>query len=81
VGEACSTPERGETYFKILIQNRRETDRLGDLEMGGISNCFYAVKLYQVIDLNCSNNTLCVMIVKCSYKTELYASGLYNAMF
>lgn len=73
--------ERGESHFKILIQNRRERDRLGDLEMDGISNCFYAVNLYQVIYLNCSNNTHCLMIVKRSYKTELYASGLYNAVF
>jgi hypothetical protein len=68
--------------LRILIQNRREIERLGDLEMDGNLHCYVRrATLASHLSKNCSKNTHCVLILNSSYKTELYSSGFYNAVF
>ena len=84
MGEACTTSGRDETYdlFRILIQNRREIDRLGDLEMDGNLHCYVRrAALASHLSKNCSKNTHCVWILNSPYKTKLYSNGFYNAVF
>jgi hypothetical protein len=58
--------------LRILIQNRREIDRLGDLEMDGNLLCYLCrAALSSHLSKNCLKNTHFVLILSSSYKTEL----------
>ena len=68
--------------LRILIQNLRELNRLGDLEMDGNLHCYlHRAALSSHLSKNCSKNTHCVLILNISYKTELYSNFFYNAVF
>jgi hypothetical protein len=58
--------------LRILIQNRGEIDRLGDLEMDGNLDCYLRrTALSSPFSKNCTKNTHCILILDSSYKTEL----------
>jgi hypothetical protein len=60
---------------RILIQNRREIDKLGDLEMDENLYCYLRrAALSSHLSKTCSKNMHCVLILNNSYKTELYSN-------